>query len=185
MIVINFWGGAGIGKSTLAARTYTWLKQRGCRVEMTGEYAKELVYEDSMRVIHDQLYLYAEQEHRLRCLAESGVEVAVCDSPTPLSVVYDTEQDGKLAELIWDRFDRYKSVNFLLKRDDSIFTEKDRIDTLESAHAVDEAVEKMLDEHKIPYVEVDMKLLNAFCTVDKVLSAVFSIAPEKPHEKKG
>ena len=178
MIVINFWGGAGIGKSTLAARTYVWLKQRGCRAEMTGEYAKELVYEDSMRVIRDQLYLYAEQEHRLRCLAESGVEVAVCDSPTPLSIVYDVEQDKMLADLIWDRFNRYKSINFLLKRNDSIFTEKDRIDTLASAHAVDEAVKKMLDGHQIPYTTVDMNKTNAFCTVDNVLAAVFSIVPK-------
>lgn len=178
MIVINFWGGAGIGKSTLAARTYAWLKQRGCRAEMTGEYAKELVYEDSMRVIRDQLYLYAEQEHRLRCLAESGVEVAVSDSPTPLSIVYDIEQDAKLADLIWDRFNRFKSVNFLLKRDDSMFTEKDRIDTLASAHAVDEAVMEMLDKHQIPYTTVDMNKTNAFCTVDNVLTAVFSIVPE-------
>ena len=79
---------------------------------MTGEYAKELVYEDSMRVIHDQLYLYAEQEHRLRCLAESGVEVAVCDSPTPLSIVYDVEQDAKLANLMPALFcDRYHTAS--------------------------------------------------------------------------
>lgn len=171
MIVINFWGGAGIGKSTLAARTYAWLKQRGCRAEMTGEYAKELVYENSMRVIRDQLYLYAEQEHRLRCLAESGVEVAVSDSPTPLSIVYDIEQDAKLADLIWDRF---KSVNFLLKRDDSMFTEKDRIDTLASAHAVDEAVMEMLDKHQIPYTKVDMGRRAPFLSVENVLVATFS-----------
>lgn len=174
MIVINFWGGAGIGKSTLAARTYAWLKQRGCRTEMTGEYAKELVYEDSMRVIRDQLYLYAEQEHRLRCLAESGVEVAVCDSPTPLSVVYDVEQDKMLADLIWDRFNRFKSINFLLKRNNRMFTEKDRIDTLASAHAVDEAIVKMLDEHKIPYTEVDMNGYAPFAPVEDVLVASFS-----------
>lgn len=174
MIVINFWGGAGIGKSTLAARTYVWLKQRGCRAEMTGEYAKELVYEDSMRVIRDQLYLYAEQEHRLRCLAESGVEVAVCDSPTPLSIVYDVEQDKMLADLIWDRFNRFKSVNFLLKRDDSMFTEKDRIDTLASAHAVDEAVMEMLDKHQIPYTKVDMGRRAPFLSVENVLVATFS-----------
>ena len=174
MIVINFWGGAGIGKSTLAARTYAWLKQRGCRAEMTGEYAKELVYENSMRVIRDQLYLYAEQEHRLRCLAESGVEVAVSDSPTPLSIVYDIEQDAKLADLIWDRFNRFKSVNFLLKRDDSMFTEKDRIDTLASAHAVDEAVMEMLDKHQIPYTKVDMGRRAPFLSVENVLVTTFS-----------
>ena len=66
MICLNFWGGAGIGKSTLAAKTYATLKELGYRPEQTGEYAKELVYENSMRVIRDELYLFDVMDHSVR-----------------------------------------------------------------------------------------------------------------------
>ena len=155
MICLNFFGGAGIGKSTLAAKTYATLKELGYRVEQTGEYAKELVYENSMRVIRDQLYLFAEQEHRLRCLEESGVEIAVCDSPTPLSIVYDRDKDPVLATLIMKRFEHYQNINFIIQRDDSMFREDDRIDTLRSASLKDLEIEQLLRAHGDKYFTVD------------------------------
>ena len=155
MICLNFWGGAGIGKSTLDAKTYATLKELGYRTEQTGEYAKELVYEDSMRVIRDQLYLFAEQEHRLRCLEESGVEIAVCDSPTPLSILYDRDRDCKLADLIWSRFQRHSNINFLIQRDPDMFCEEDRIDTMQSALAMDQKVKVFLESHGEKYILVE------------------------------
>ena len=154
MICVNFWGGAGIGKSTIAGMTYAQLKMNGMSAELVGEYAKELCYEDSMRVIKDQLYLFAEQEHRLRCLRESGIEIAVCDSPTPLSILYDVDQDEELAKFIWTRFAKYDNLNFLLKRNDSMFSEQGRIDTLETAKAMDGRVKALLDDNGIEYIEV-------------------------------
>ena len=155
MICLNFFGGAGIGKSTLAAKTYATLKELGYRVEQTGEYAKELVYENSMRVIRDQLYLFAEQEHRLHCLEESGVEIAVCDSPTPLSIVYDIDRDPVLATLIMKRFEHYQNINFLIRRDISMFREEDRIDTLRSASLKDLEISQLLEAHGDKYFTVD------------------------------
>lgn len=130
MICINFWGGAGIGKSTMAAAVYAKLKVRGLRTELVGEYAKELCYEASMRVIKDQLYLFAEQEHRMRCLRQSGVDIAICDSPLPLSVLYDQDEDKYLADLIWSRYKKYDNRDFFLERDTSFFTEHDRLNSL-------------------------------------------------------
>ena len=154
MICVNFFGGAGIGKSTIAAAVYAKLKQKGYRTELVGEYAKELCYEDSMKVIKDQLYLFAEQEHRLRCLKESGVEVAICDSPTPLSIAYDRDNDQKLAELIWDRVQRYDNMNFVMQRDESYFTEDDRIDTMDTAKSMDKKIRMMLAVNNVPYTEI-------------------------------
>ncbi|MBO6202243.1 MAG: hypothetical protein J6O13_01810 [Selenomonas sp.] len=39
MRVINFYGGAGIGKSTIAADIFSKLKRKGHKTEMVGEYA--------------------------------------------------------------------------------------------------------------------------------------------------
>ena len=44
MKVLNFYGGAGIGKSTIAADIFSKLKRKGHKTELVGEYAKWLWY---------------------------------------------------------------------------------------------------------------------------------------------
>ena len=85
MKVLNFYGGAGIGKSTIAADIFSKLKRKGLKTELVGEYAKWLWYQNATDIVQDQLYLFAEQVHRLKTLERYGVEYAVCDSPLPLN----------------------------------------------------------------------------------------------------
>ena len=77
MKVINFYGGAAIGKSTIAADMYSKLKRMGYRTELVGEFAKWLWYQQATDIVEDQLYLFAEQAHRTRTLAKYGVDFAV------------------------------------------------------------------------------------------------------------
>lgn len=89
MKVINLYGGAGAGKSTLASALFCHLRlnnQINC--EILPEFAKEVVYEGNRRNLSDQLYLLGNQQHRLRRLQDSGIEVAICDSPIDMSILY-------------------------------------------------------------------------------------------------
>ena len=47
MKVLNFYGGAGIGKSTIAADVFSKLKHKGHKTELVGEYAKWLWYQNA------------------------------------------------------------------------------------------------------------------------------------------
>ena len=87
MKVLNFFGGAGIGKSTIAADVFSKLKRKGYKTELVGEYAKWLWYQNATEIVEDQLYLFAERAHRTKTLAKYGVEYAVCDSPLPLNII--------------------------------------------------------------------------------------------------
>ena len=78
--MLNFYGGAGIGKSTIAADIFSKLKRKGLKTELVGEYAKWLWYQNATDIVQDQLYLFAEQVHRLKTLERYGVEYAVCVS---------------------------------------------------------------------------------------------------------
>ena len=60
---------------------FSKLKRRGYKTELVGEYAKWLWYQNATDIVRDQLYLFAEQVHRLKTLQAYGVEYAVCDSP--------------------------------------------------------------------------------------------------------
>lgn len=91
MKVINFYGGAAIGKSTIAADMYSKLKRMGYRTELVGEFAKWLWYQNATDIVEDQLYLFAEQAHRTRTLEKYSVDFAICDSPLPLNIIYNRE----------------------------------------------------------------------------------------------
>jgi len=51
MKVINFYGGAGIGKSTIAADIFSKLKRKGYKTELVGEYAKWLWYQNATDIV--------------------------------------------------------------------------------------------------------------------------------------
>lgn len=89
MKVINFYGGAGAGKSTLASALFYRLRldnQYNC--ELVPEFAKDVVYEGARRNLSDQLYLLGNQHHRLWRLKQENVEIAICDSPIDMSIAY-------------------------------------------------------------------------------------------------
>ena len=54
MKVINFYGGAAIGKSTIAADMYSKLKRMGYRTELVGEFAKWLWYQNATDIVEER-----------------------------------------------------------------------------------------------------------------------------------
>lgn len=147
MIVVNLFGGAGVGKSTLAADVFTELKQKNIRSELVGEYAKELVYERAYDVLEDQLYLFAEQAHRLHKMAKYGVQVAVCDSPLLLSIAYNRNQnDDTLTKLIIETHNKYDNMNYFIQRRNSYWAADKRSGSLDKAIAMDNKIANMVKE---------------------------------------
>ena len=155
MKVINFYGGAGIGKSTIAADVFSKLKRKGYKTELVGEYAKWLWYQNATDIVEDQLYLFAEQAHRTRTLEKYGVEFTVCDSPLPLNIIYNREPSDAFDALVMQEFNRYENYNYLLRRNDAFITIDDRKETnLEQAKEKDAQVVAMLEKWKIPYTVI-------------------------------
>jgi adenylylsulfate kinase-like enzyme len=118
MIAVNFFGGAGIGKSTIAAEVFARLKALGVNAELVGEMAKDVILQNNFSALEDQLWLFANQAHRMRGMAQMGVQVAVCDSPLPLSLIYgaarDVDDNQTFSDLVWQEFDKYQNINFIL-----------------------------------------------------------------------
>ena len=85
--LINLFGGPGIGKSTVAAHLYAHLKMEGYSAELVTEYAKDKVWEGSINVLRDQIYVFAKQRFRLGRIV-GKVEYIVTDAPLLLSMVY-------------------------------------------------------------------------------------------------
>ena len=166
MKVINFYGGAGIGKSTIAADIFSKLKRMGHKTELVGEYAKWLWYQNATDIVEDQLYLFAEQVHRLKTLERYGVEYAICDSPLPLNIIYNREPEEIFDALVMHEHRKFDNVEYLLRRNDAFISIDGRKETnLERAKEKDEQIKSVLESGKIEYTvispwETDKVLLD-------------------------
>ena len=164
--VLNFYGGAGIGKSTIAADIFSKLKRKGHKTELVGEYAKWLWYQNATDIVQDQLYLFAEQVHRLKTLERYGVEYAVCDSPLPLNIIYNNTPDELFDQLVMHEHAKFDNVEYLLRRNDEFISIDGRKETnLERAKVKDEEIKAVLEGAGINYTvispwETDKVLLD-------------------------
>lgn len=68
MLIVNLFGAPGAGKSTGAAYIFSQLKMLGVNAELVTEFAKDKVWENSVDVLNDQMYVFSKQHHRIsRC----------------------------------------------------------------------------------------------------------------------
>ena len=88
MIVVNFWGGPGSGKSSIAAKLFAHLKtKQSVTCELVTEYAKDLVWSNRYHCLINQPYVSTKQFYRLEKL-NNKIDIAITDSPIPLGLVY-------------------------------------------------------------------------------------------------
>lgn len=88
MLLVNLTGGPGAGKSTTAAGIYFECKIAGFRAELVGEEARELIYDGSIKMLENQVLILGQQWQRIKRLSDSGADIAICDSPLSLSILY-------------------------------------------------------------------------------------------------
>jgi tRNA uridine 5-carbamoylmethylation protein Kti12 len=148
--VINLFGGPGCGKSTTAAALFVKMKNRGMKVELVTEFAKDLTYEKRGRALSNQLYVLGKQDQRLRRL-EGHVDWAITDSPLILSLAYAQspfDQDWYTNTVV-GLFNTYDNFNVNLIRDKPYAT-FGRNQTEEEAEALDEVIVALLRRHVWP-----------------------------------
>jgi nucleoside-triphosphatase THEP1 len=146
-IVINLFAGPGVGKSTTAAKVFAELKMKNVNCEMALEFAKDKVWEESFRTMDDQIYIFGKQFHRIWRLKDK-VDVIICDSPLPISIVYDKENSEVFHKLIMEQFNKFENYNFFLERGVE-YQKEGRVQTEEEAKKVDKIVKDVLEKYKI------------------------------------
>ena len=160
-LIINFFGGPGIGKSTQSAGLFTEMKKHHLDVELTYEFPKIVAWEGNLSAVQDQFYITANQ-HRNISRLYGKVKYIIVDSTILLGTFYKNRYGvdypasfygDKFDEFVWDLFNRYNSLNILLTRDDSNFNENGRFQDLQESKEIDTDIKKTLLNNDVPFVE--------------------------------
>jgi nicotinamide riboside kinase len=156
MIVVNLFGGPGSGKSTTAAGVFSNLKQAGINCEYVHEWVKWPVWEGRQAIFDDQLYIFAKQHHMIKTLY-TKVDVAICDSPLLLSLIYgklypasDMKDKPAFFDLVLECFDSFNNVNYMLERKKT-YNPAGRVQTEEEARVLDGQIRGYLDKFSYDY----------------------------------
>ena len=122
------------------------------------EYAKEKVWEGSLSILDDQLYLIAKTFHRLFRLI-GKVDVAVFDSPFILSWYYNNKELSKgrmgecLEELTGCCYEYFENYNFFIVREKK-FNPKGRVQGEEESKNIDTFLVDIMQKKNIQYTTI-------------------------------
>lgn len=177
MKVINLLGGPGSGKSTTAAGLFYEMKKRGINAELVTEYAKDLVYDGTLKVMLDrQEVIFAEQNQRLHRL-RGKVDYAIVDSPLLLSVVFPRvtqKQKGTqpwpalnaFNQFVYEVINTYDNEFILLKRNHQ-YDERGREHTEEQSNEIEREIASALIDLCISYhkIVVDENVVSNILTL--------------------
>lgn len=172
-LVINLWGGPGVGKSSTAYGLTSALKWNGVNAELVTEFAKDKVWEGSAHVLEDQIYVFAKQQRRMRNL-RGKVDVIVTDSPLPLSLIYDKDPSDHFYGLVMETFESYWNFNVELLRNKP-YEMAGRVQTEVEAKEIDRRIHRFI-LRIIPHV----RLLAQQSNIERLVSYVTDLlAPIK------
>lgn len=151
-LIVNCMGGPGAGKTTTSMELTAHLKWNGILAEYVHEYAKDLVWDKRTSMFDNQIYIFAKQHHSLFRLLNQ-VDVIVTDSPIILSAVYNKSHPHLNTAMI-DEFKSFNNLNFFLHRTKA-YVQAGRYQTEDEAREVDSDVKIMLQNNKIPYININ------------------------------
>lgn len=168
-LVVNLFGSPGVGKSTIAADVYSKLNYLGVTSELATEFAKDCIWLNDRGTLNEQAIVWGNQLSRIKRLL-GKVQVVVSDSPTPLSIVYKSQDYKKnFDDAVMEQFNGTRNLNFLLARTLPYIT-VGRKESAEEAERVHRDIKRMLDEYKVPYETLEgLPDENAYTVVKRVL----------------
>lgn len=175
MLVVNLYGGPGSGKSTLAAGVFSLLKLQNINAELVTEFAKELVWDESLKVLECQEYVFGEQYRRLKRL-EGKVDVAITDSPLLLSNIYGDPDNPDFHQLVLEKYREFDNLDVIVCRVKP-FNPAGRLQNEGESRNLDKKISEWVRDHCDGWVR-DVEGIHT--GINMITSTVMSMLYKKP-----
>ena len=165
-LVVNLIGGPGCGKSTTTAGLFYELKKKGYNCEMSLEFAKDKVYEESFRTMDDQIYIFGKQFHKLWRLKDK-VDIIITDSPLVISLYYNKEESKHFDNFVVEQYNKFNNLLYFIDRGDIEFQESGRLHNKKQSIEIDNRLKTILTEKG-----VEFKTVNTCDALDSILKDI-------------
>lgn len=173
-LIVNLYGGPGSGKSTMASRLFSELKESAVVAELVTEYAKDLTWQESYYELGNQIYIFGKQQHRI-WRVYGKVQVIITDSPLLLGLIYGNSSDT-FKQLVVEEHKSRNSIDIFLNRVKP-YSKIGRNQTEDEARIIDSKIKDILDIHVGDYYRIDgiksstdqiLKLINQQISQSKI-----------------
>jgi hypothetical protein len=181
-LVINLFAGPCSGKSTLQALLFAYLKIKGIDCEMSLEYAKDIVWEESYRKLDHQIYIFGKQLHRLQRL-DGKLQVVITDAPLLHSAIYCDENNHDFKTLILTEHKRFKNLNYYINRRKD-YNPNGRTQTIKEAKKIDKKIVTYLNKNKIQFNVVEGDVFDIADSIVNEINMVMDLDKKSTKKKK-
>jgi hypothetical protein len=147
-LVINLFGGAGVGKSTMASKIFAGLKERGIEAACPEEHAKLAIWSRQSWLLKHQPVILGRTWETILSL-QDHVDAIVVDSPLLLCSTYAGDREPMaFHDLCMDMHRRSNRMNIVISRDhEADYDQRSRMQNVDEAVAFDEIIRaRLLDE---------------------------------------
>ena len=148
-LIVNFFCGAGGGKSSMSTGVFFELKWMGINTEYVAEWCKMMVWEERTAPFQNQNYIFGKQHYNIQRLV-GKLDVVITDSPILLSAFYNNPINETFNQHVLNEFNKFNNINYFIERVKP-YNPKGRFQTAEEAKQDDIKLRKMLDNFGIKY----------------------------------
>lgn len=177
--LINIIGAPGVGKSTISALLFAYMKMRGYVVEYVQEYVKKLVWTRDFDSINNQYYLSKKTFETLDQIVSSGsIQYCISDGPLLHGLVYNlqntynTSNVEKTERFILECINKFNNINIYLERvPGRPYEIAGRIHTEDESIEVGNLLKDLLERNGMKYVSFAADPAN----VDKIIDYIETV----------
>lgn len=161
-LVINLFGGPGVGKSTMASRIFSALKELDVEAAAPEEHAKTAIWTGQSWLLRHQTIMLGKTLETVLTLRDK-VDVIVIDSPILLCSVYAApDEPDAFHALCVESHKRFDRVNIMIEREDGArYTRRGREQDLDGAIAMDRRIRERLQSADEDWTTISRDKTNA------------------------